>query len=125
MPIDIFGSGDMCGPPTSTYETEWELSQRLEREYMTNLNRNVPEPDRLGRGARLVRLDFNPSENSKVDQIKATSAFLIDLIASVDAESDSNRHKALAITHVETASMFAVKAVTDDISRTVNDTIDE
>lgn len=76
------------------------------------------------RGQWRVGATFNPSASSLVDEIKQTAAKLIDLIDQIDfgahrpdgmepeTASERARLKALAQTHVETAAMFAVKAVT-------------
>ena len=67
----------------------------------------------MTKGERLVRVDFNASGNSDVDEIKTLAARLIDRIDLLDgAPEDAGRHKALAITAVEQASMWAVKAAT-------------
>lgn len=51
--------------------------------------------------------DFNPSNNELVDEIKTKANELAEVIGKLpDA-----RRKSIALTHVETASMFAVKAV--------------
>lgn len=70
-------------------------------------------------GQYRVGASFNPSGSSKVDQIKAKAAELIDLIASIaDGDDDVQvisermRLKALAMTDVESAAMWAVKAET-------------
>ena len=70
-------------------------------------------------GQYRVGASFNPSGSSKVDQIKAKAAELIDLISSItDGEDDGAaspermRLKALAMTDVESAAMWAVKAET-------------
>ena len=65
----------------------------------------------MTKGERLVRVDFNVSGNCDVDEIKTLAARLIDRIDILDgAPEDAERHKALAITAVEQASMWAVKA---------------
>ena len=67
----------------------------------------------MTKGERLVRVDFNVSGISDVDEIKTLVARLIDRIEILDgAPEDAGRHKALAITSVEQASMWAVKAAT-------------
>lgn len=51
--------------------------------------------------------DFNPSNNEMVDEIKdAANAF-----AEVVNKLHPSRRRSIAITHIETASMFAVKSV--------------
>lgn len=60
-------------------------------------------------GAYVVGLSFNPSGNDDVDFIKGVSAQLIDYITEAGKD---DRCTQLAITHFETAAMFAVKSVT-------------
>ena len=72
---------------------------------------NLANP--TGRGAQLTRVNFNPSGDDTVNQLKDAAAHLIDLIDAVPITSSGvQRHKALAVTHAETAAMFAVKAAT-------------
>lgn len=61
-------------------------------------------------GEDRVRTKFNPSANGLVDQIKQKSAELIDLCETLKAKDP--RCAALAQTHYEDASMWAVKAAT-------------
>lgn len=49
---------------------------------------------------------FNPSQNADVDAIKAKANELADLIEALPA----GRRRAVALTNLETASMWAVKA---------------
>jgi flagellar biosynthesis/type III secretory pathway chaperone len=75
-------------------------------------------------GQRRVRVSFNPSANSVVDDIKARSAELLDLCEAVQYSAKMNdkftpeqaneaaRLCALAQTHYEDAAMWAVKAAT-------------
>jgi len=66
--------------------------------------------NKLTKGEQMVRTTFNPSQDSTVDQIKQKTAELINLVESV-REKDP-RLTSLALTHYETAAMFAVKAAT-------------
>ena len=50
---------------------------------------------------------FNPSNNDVVDEIKTAANALADVLAKLP----DSRRKSIALTHVETASMFGVKAV--------------
>lgn len=62
-----------------------------------------------------VRTKFNPSSDSKVDQIKQKTAELIDLVAGLATESgrsEKSRLIAIALTSYEEAAMWAVKAAT-------------
>jgi len=69
-------------------------------------------------GEDRVRVKFNPSADSLVDQIKQKSAELINLCeesrnnGAVPPSDESNRLWSLAQTHYEDAAMWAVKAVT-------------
>jgi hypothetical protein len=61
-------------------------------------------------------IDFNPSSDETVNKIKRAAADLIDLLDTManpaDNPAEVNRLKALAITHVEEAAMWGVKAAT-------------
>lgn len=66
-------------------------------------------------GQKAVGLSFNPSQDDKVGQIKAKAAELIDLLnddrdAACDVEV--KRMLSIAITDLQSAQMWAVKAVT-------------
>ena len=66
-------------------------------------------------GERRVRIEFNPSANSKVDQIKTKSAELINLVESLRThlgESEQGRLISLAQNSFEEGAMWAVKAAT-------------
>ena len=61
-------------------------------------------------GERRVRLDFNPSNNDLVSQIKEETARLINLCEGL--KEKDGRVAALAQTEYENAAMWAVKAAT-------------
>jgi hypothetical protein len=61
-------------------------------------------------GEDRVRVKFNPSDDSMVNQIKQKSAELIDLCEKIKAKDP--RLAALAQTHYEDAAMWAVKLAT-------------
>lgn len=61
-------------------------------------------------GEDRVRVKFNPSQDSVVDQIKQKTAELIDLCEFL--KSQDPRLAALAQTDYEKAAMWAVKAAT-------------
>jgi hypothetical protein len=61
-------------------------------------------------GEDRVRMTFNPSANPTVDLIKQKTADLIDLCEALKAHDP--RLASIAMTHYETAAMFATKAVT-------------
>ena len=60
--------------------------------------------------------DFNPSNNEMVDAIKGKANDLADVINQLPP----SRRRSIALTNLETASMFAVKSVFygDDNERT-------
>ena len=64
-------------------------------------------------GEDRVRVKFNPSNDSMVDQIKQQSAALINLCEALKPQDP--RCAALAQTHYEDAAMWAVKAATNKI----------
>jgi hypothetical protein len=61
-----------------------------------------------------VRFDFNPSGQRDVVAVKAMAAALLTLCEASDSKAPDPRGRWMAIarTHIETAQMFAVKAVT-------------
>lgn len=61
-------------------------------------------------GEQRVRVQFNPSSNSVVDQIKQKTAELINLCEELKAKD--GRLAATAQTAYEDAAMWAVKAAT-------------
>ncbi len=66
----------------------------------------------MTKGEQTVRVSFNPSKDSVVDQIKAKYAELIDLID--EHKFKEPRLAALATTTLEESCMWAVKCVTTD-----------
>jgi hypothetical protein len=71
-------------------------------------------PPRIGEYR--VGITFNPGGNEMVDKIKRAAADLIDLVETIEVGSVSGpegaRLKALAMTDIEDAAMWAVKAAT-------------
>ena len=76
-------------------------------------------------GQKRVGVNFNPSGDEDVGRIKALAATMIDTINAVAsppgddtdpdyliASAEFARAKSIAMRHVETAAMYAVKAVT-------------
>ena len=66
-------------------------------------------------GERMVRTTFNPSASGSVDVLKQGAAMLIDELHKLrlDAFTDeAKRCYSIAITHLETAAMYAVKGAT-------------
>jgi hypothetical protein len=68
----------------------------------------------LTEGEYRVGISFNPSANPAVDQIKSAAAQLIDALAPIAADRGhpGARCAAIAMTEIESAAMWAVKAVT-------------
>ena len=75
----------------------------------------------MTKGEYRVGINFNPSNDDMVGQIKRKAADLIDLIESVPTpepvsldphSAEVKRLKALAQTEIESAAMWAVKAAT-------------
>jgi hypothetical protein len=73
----------------------------------------------MTKGEYRVGINFNPSQDDAVGNIKRAAADLIDLIDSISGDavrdlrgSEIGRLKALAQTHIEDAAMWAVKAAT-------------
>ena len=67
------------------------------------------------RGENLVRTTFNPDDRSDVQFLKSQMADLINMVERIDPEAhgtECSRHKELAVTALEKASMWAVKALT-------------
>lgn len=69
-----------------------------------------PEFNNVSIGQERVRVSFNPSSNSLVDDIKQKSADLIDLCQGL--KSFDGRLASLAQTAYEEGAMWAVKAAT-------------
>ena len=67
-------------------------------------------------GEYRVGIDFNPGGNADVDKIKRSAAQFIDLCAGIRAggraDQEVQRLWALALTNIEDAAMWAVKAAT-------------
>lgn len=71
----------------------------------------------MTRGEYRVGINFNPSADDSVGQIKRMAADLIDLIETIDTHkygpnTEVMRLKSLAQTAIEDGAMWAVKAVT-------------
>lgn len=73
----------------------------------------------MTKGEYRVGINFNPSNDDMVGKIKRMAADLIDAVDAIEAESMSptrdgerQRLKAIAMTHIEDAAMWAVKAAT-------------
>lgn len=71
-------------------------------------------------GEARIRVNFNPSNDDLVHVVKSEAASWIDLVNGVgdaldvddDKKGEFRRLQALALTHMETAAMYAVKAIT-------------
>ena len=65
----------------------------------------------MTKGEKRIGVDFNPSGNDTVKILKDNAAGMIDLIDGLpDHNDETQRWKSLAMTHIETAAMYAVKA---------------
>jgi len=66
------------------------------------------EPQAEGsRDGHVTARDFNPSDNPVVDEIKRR---VEELAGYIEGAVPAGRRRSIALTHLETASMFAVKA---------------
>lgn len=78
----------------------------------------MPDERKLTKGEFRTGINFNPSGDDTVGQIKRAAADLIDMIEDIPSDRESmvgnerGRLKALAQTDIETAAMHAVKAAT-------------
>jgi hypothetical protein len=65
-------------------------------------------------GEYRVGVNFNPSNNPMVDEIKNRAAELIELLNPISADRNhpGARCASIAMTEIESAAMWAVKAVT-------------
>lgn len=71
-------------------------------------------------GEYRVGINFNPSGDDEVGKIKRMAADMIDAVYAIEdvfdmtpfQTSERKRLKALAMTHIEDAAMWAVKAAT-------------
>lgn len=79
------------------------------------------ENKELTYGEKAVGLSFNPGNNPDVDKIKKLSAQLIDIMDDLRKSqntlhdgkgSEGQRLCSVAITEIQTAQMWAVKAIT-------------
>ena len=69
----------------------------------------------LTTGEARIRTKFNPGNNPQVTEIKTRCSELIDLIERIydgDDHPEAERLKSLAMTSIEEAAMWAVKAAT-------------
>lgn len=65
--------------------------------------------EKLTKGQWLVGIDFNPSNNTDVRNIKTMASDFIDFI---DKHGKDERLTSIAITTIEEAAMWAVKSAT-------------
>ena len=69
--------------------------------------------DKISDSAReAVRLGFNPSGDPTVLALKTKAAELLTLYEDVMSRGHAGREMAVAITHLQTASMWAVSGAT-------------
>lgn len=88
-------------------------------EYIANRVDPLPEendPDReLTYGEKLVWLTFNPGQSEQVHGCKVSFAAIIDNLNNLRTISESSEVKrmySIAITEVQSAQMWSVKAIT-------------
>ncbi len=64
-------------------------------------------------GEKRIRTDVNPGNNEKVQNLKEKFAYLMNDINDLSSDnSEFGRLKATALTELENAAMWAVKAAT-------------
>ncbi|MEL6680614.1 MAG: hypothetical protein AAFQ51_18070 [Pseudomonadota bacterium] len=74
---------------------------------------NAAEVPITNNAAALVRMSFNPSDIPQVDRIKALAAALISECEALREDKPvAAREASIAITDIQSASMFAVAAAT-------------
>lgn len=75
------------------------------------------DTDKISESAcKMVRLSFNPSGSERVTRLKILAAALIAEYEVVRSDTTAGaREAAIAITHVQTASMMGVAAATADL----------
>lgn len=76
---------------------------------------NKPEQEQKTFGMKAVGIDFNPSGDPTVNRLKMQSADFIDTcneLRSVVSKGEAARMYSLAITAMQEAQMWAVKAAT-------------
>ena len=67
------------------------------------------------KGERIIRTSFNPSGDSDVEALKGNFATLFDIVDQIcpaTERSERRRCIAIALTHLETSAMYAVKGLT-------------
>ena len=99
------------------YITLIREAQEKQKEYFNQIARLIKldmEEQQLTLGEIRVRTKFNPTDNSKVNEIKTRAAELINLLEEYrdGAPPEVQRWVSLAQTEIETAAMYRVKAVT-------------
>ena len=71
---------------------------------------------KLTLGEERVHLNFNPSSDDKIGTFKKMIAEAIDfLIKEFSENSEANRCLAIAMTELETAQMYGVKAIAKNL----------
>jgi hypothetical protein len=106
------GARPPAPPGRSTSSPIWSPSFALERSIdLAYQEALITGP---GRDAERRHMTFNPSGNDSVAHIKAHAAGMIDYLAPIAADRDhpGARCASIAMTEIESAAMWAVKAVT-------------
>lgn len=66
-------------------------------------------------GEKLIRTDFNPSGSPAVDKVKHALAEALDTVRDFrGSPALQTRTQSVAVTHIETAAMWAAKAITEE-----------
>lgn len=73
---------------------------------------SISESDLSATACEAIRFKFNPSGDARVNTIKTLTARLITELEAIRDEGAAGREAAVAITNVQTASMWAVLAAT-------------
>jgi len=77
--------------------------------------------EELSIGMKIVTIDFNPSDNPKVDRIKRAAAAFIDTLAEVEDDGEyanggiREHWNSVAVDHILLAQMLGVKAATSKL----------
>ena len=79
------------------------------------ITESATEKPKMSYGEEIMGVSFNPSNNPEVDRIKSLCAELANLLNNERSKTTSGEVKrmcSVAITELQTAQMWAVKAIT-------------
>jgi hypothetical protein len=70
-------------------------------------------------GEQRCHINFNPSSNDKIENFKKIMAYAIDFCndESEHSEYEAGRCFSIAMEHLETAQMYAVKAMSKNLKK--------